>query len=148
MFNVDNCMTQGSYYFKLTKSYHFLVVFSFFEKTTYCCRARRLSVRPSVCPSVEIISFRGNSLSIRPIDLKIGLNVREGVVHVRKAWFFEIRIASCNFFAIYVVLFCVYTRFPVAGKDVIMLRNARGIVLHEPSMLVSTYTLHCTHPTH
>ena len=45
----------------------------------------RLSVRPSVRPSVEIISFRGNSLSIRPIDLKIGLNVREGVVHVRKA---------------------------------------------------------------
>ena len=61
----------------------FLVVFSFFEKTTYCCRARRLSVRPSVCPSVEIISFRGNSLSNRPIELKIGLNVREGVVHVR-----------------------------------------------------------------
>ena len=49
----------------------------------------RLSVRPSVCPSVrlssvEIISFRGNSLSNRPINLKIGLNVREGVVHVRK----------------------------------------------------------------
>ena len=69
----------------------FLVVFSFFEKTTYCCRARRLSVRPSVClsvcpsvcPSVEIISFRGNSLFNRPIELKIGLNVREGVVHVR-----------------------------------------------------------------
>ena len=63
----------------------FLVVFSFFEKTTYCCRARRLSVRPSVrLSSVEIISFRGNSLSNRPINLKIGLNVREGVVHVRK----------------------------------------------------------------
>ena len=31
----------------------FLVVFSFFEKTTYCCRARRLSVRPSVCLSVR-----------------------------------------------------------------------------------------------
>ena len=30
----------------------FLVVFSFFEKTTYYCRARRLSVRPSVCLSV------------------------------------------------------------------------------------------------
>ena len=28
--------------------YVFLVVFSFFEKTTYCCRSRRLSVRPSV----------------------------------------------------------------------------------------------------
>ena len=50
----------------------FLVVFSFFEKTTYCCRSRRLSVRLS---SVEIISFRGSSLSNRPIDLKIGLNV-------------------------------------------------------------------------
>ena len=67
----------------------FLAVFSFFEKATYCCRALCLSVRPSVClsvcPSVEIISFRGNSLSNRPIELKIGLNVREGVVHVRKA---------------------------------------------------------------
>ena len=31
----------------------FLVLFSFIEKTTYCCRARRLSVRPSV----EIFSF-------------------------------------------------------------------------------------------
>ena len=89
----------------------FLVVFSFFEKTTYCCRTRRLSVRLSVCPSVrlsvrpsvEIISFRGNSLPNRPIELKIGLNVREGVVHVRKAWFFEILIASCKFmqFAIF-----------------------------------------------
>ena len=81
----------------------FLVVFSFFEKTTYCCRTRRLSVRLSVRPSVEIISFRGNSLPNRPIELKIGLNVREGVVHVRKAWFFEILIASCKFmqFAIF-----------------------------------------------
>ena len=35
----------------------------------------RLSVRLS---SVEIISFRGNSLSNKPIDLKIGLNVRAG----------------------------------------------------------------------
>ena len=63
---------------------------------------------------MEIISFRGNSLSNRPIDLKIGLNVREGVVHVRKAWFFEIRIASCKFFAIYVAIhvncerYCVF----------------------------------------
>ena len=78
----------------------FLVVFSFFEKTTYCCRARPLSVHPSarpsvrpsvrlsVRPSVEIISFRGNSLPNGPIDLKIGLDVRKGVVHVQKAWFF------------------------------------------------------------
>ena len=55
-------------------------------------------VCPSVRPSVEIISFRGNSLSNRLIDLKISLNVRAGVVHVQKAWFFEIRIASCIFF--------------------------------------------------
>ena len=49
----------------------------------------RLSVRPSVCPSVrpsvEIISFRGISISNRPIDLKMSMNVRKGVVHVRKA---------------------------------------------------------------
>ena len=61
------------------------------------CPSVRLSVRLSVRPSVEIISFRGNSLSNRPIELKIGLNVREGVVHVRKAWFFEMLIASCKF---------------------------------------------------
>ena len=73
----------------------FLVVFSFFEKNYLllsCATSVRLSVCPSCRPSVrlsvrlssvEIISFRGNSLSNRPIDLKIGLNVREGVVHVR-----------------------------------------------------------------
>ena len=63
--------------------------FYFFEKTPYCCRARRLSVRPSVRravrPSVEIISFCGISISNRPIDLKMSMNVRKGVVHVRKA---------------------------------------------------------------
>ena len=53
-----------------------------FEKTTYCYRTRRLSVRLS---SVEITSFRGNLISDMPIDLKIGLNVSYGVVHVRKA---------------------------------------------------------------
>ena len=79
-----------------------MVLFSsFFFRKNYlllsCATSVRLSVRPSVCPSVrlsvrpsvrlssvEIISFRGNSLSNRPINLKIGLNVREGVVHVRK----------------------------------------------------------------
>ena len=82
---------------------HHCIVFSsfFFFRKNYlllsCATSVRLSVRPSVCPSVrlsvcpsvrlssvEIISFRGNSLSNRPINLKIGLNVREGVVHVRK----------------------------------------------------------------
>ena len=71
----------------------FLVVFSFFEKNYLllsCATSVRLSVRPSVrlsvrLSSVEIFSFCGNSLSSKPIDLKIGLNVREGVVHVRKA---------------------------------------------------------------
>ena len=78
----------------MSESVDFQYFFSFFEKTTYCCRTRHLSVRPSVrravCPSVrlssvEIISFCGISISNRPIDLKIGLNVRKGVVHVRKA---------------------------------------------------------------
>ena len=83
----------------------FLVAFSFFEKTTYCCRTRRLSVRLSVrLSSVEIISFRGISIFNRPIDLKIGLDVRKGVVHVLKAWFFEILIASCKFMQF--VIFC------------------------------------------
>ena len=72
----------------------FLVCFSFFEKTTYCCRTRRLSVRPSVrlsdrpsvlLSSVEITSFHGNLISVKPIDLKIGLNIGYGVVHVRNA---------------------------------------------------------------
>ena len=73
---------------------------SFFEKTTYCCRTfildRHLFVRGvcilmaliitmSVRPSVEIISLCGISISNRPIDLKISLNVREGAVHVRTA---------------------------------------------------------------
>ena len=74
----------------------FLVFFSFFEKLPIVVRDVRLS-------SVEIIYFRGILISNRPIDLKIGLDVRKGVVHVRKAWFFEILIASyaiCNFLQI------------------------------------------------
>ena len=65
----------------------FLVVFSFFRKKLPIVVVRDVcpSVCPSVRPSVEIIYFRGNSLPNRPIELKIGLNVREGVVHVRKA---------------------------------------------------------------
>ena len=60
-----------------------------------------------VCPSVEIISFRGNSLSNRPIDLKIGLNVREGVVHVRKALLF--RNSNCKFLQIFFLqIFCKF----------------------------------------
>ena len=63
-------------------NFNFLVVFFFSKKLP-------IVVVRDVCPSVrlssvEIISFRGNSLSNRPINLKIGLNVREGVVHVRK----------------------------------------------------------------
>ena len=43
------------------------------------------NVCPSVRPSVEIIYFCGISISNRPIDLKMSLNVRKGEVHVRKA---------------------------------------------------------------
>ena len=64
-----------------TTSGHSLFSSFFFFRKNYLL----LSCATSVRPSVEIISFRGNSLSNRPIELKIGLNVREGVVHVRKA---------------------------------------------------------------
>ena len=57
-----------------------LVVFSFLKKNYLL-----LSCATSVCPSVEIISVRGISISNRPIDLKMSMNVRKGVVHVRKA---------------------------------------------------------------
>ena len=69
----------------------FFSSFFFFGKKLPIVVVRNIcpSVRPSVCPSVlmspvEIISFRGNSLSNRPINLKISLNVRVGVVHVGK----------------------------------------------------------------
>ena len=75
---------------KINKNLIFSIFF--FEKNYLLSCAT--SVRPSVCGN---ISFRGNSLHNRPIELKLGLNVREGVVHVRKAWFFKILIASCNF---------------------------------------------------
>ena len=52
----------------------FLVFFYFFEK-------KLPTVRIVCVSSVEIISFRGISLSNRPIYLKIGLNVRERAVH-------------------------------------------------------------------
>ena len=67
----------------LKSSTIFLLVFSFFEKTTNSCRVRRLSVRPSVRMSfVEMISFRGKSKSNEPIDLKLGLNVGRKTIHV------------------------------------------------------------------
>ena len=115
---------------KLKKMY-FLVVFLFLKKIPIVvvrdvCPSCRLSVRLS---SVEIISFRGNSLTNRPIDLKIGLNVRAGVVQVRKAWFFEIRIASCNFFAIYVAIHANYERYCRISLTIIV--------------RVSTYTSTC-----
>ena len=59
-----------------------------------------LSYATSVRPSVEIISFRGNSLPNRPIELKIGLNVREGVVHFRNSNCKLQIYAICNFLQI------------------------------------------------
>ena len=87
-----------NYQFKYIRCDRLLVVFSYFEKKYLllsCATSVHLSVRLS---SVEIISFRGILISNRPIDLKMSMNVRKGVVHVRKAWFSEMRIASCNIF--------------------------------------------------
>ena len=84
------------------------MVFDLFSSFFLFSKKLPIVVVRDVCPSVrlssvEIISFHGISISNRPIDLKIGLDVRKGVVHVRKAWFFEILIASCKFmqFAIF-----------------------------------------------
>ena len=65
----------------------YLVFFSFFQKKIPIVVVRDAcpSVRRAVHQSVEIISFRGISISNRPIDLKMSMNVRRGVVHVRKA---------------------------------------------------------------
>ena len=74
--------------------YDFMVVIShrqFFSIFFSFRRNYLLSVRR---PSVEIISSRGNLISNRLIDLKIGLNFRLGVVHISKALFFEILIAA------------------------------------------------------
>ena len=73
----------------LTKSgLSFFTSFFFFQKNTYCCRTRRLSVRLSVRSSARLSSvkifFCGISVSNKPIDLKIGLNVCKRVVDVRK----------------------------------------------------------------
>ena len=57
----------------------------FFFRKNYLLLSCATSVRPSVRPSVEIISFRGISISKGPIDLKMSMNVRKGVVHVRMA---------------------------------------------------------------
>ena len=65
------------------------------------------------------------------------LNAEPFIIIVNKTYIF-----FSGFF-----LFCIYTRSPVAGTGVKMLRNARSMVRHEPPMLVSTYRLHCTHPT-
>ena len=67
-----------------------LPLFCYVFRSFFFSKKLPIVVVRDVCPSVrllsvEIISFRGNLLSNRPIDLKIGLNVREGVVHAQKA---------------------------------------------------------------
>ena len=66
--------------FQISHKKCFFSSFFFFRKKLPIVVVR--DVCPSVCGN---ISFRGNSLSNMPIELKIGLNVREGVVHVRNA---------------------------------------------------------------
>ena len=75
--------------------HQFLVFFPFFEKK-YLLLSYATFVRPSVrravrrLSSVEIISFCGILISNWPINLKIGLIVRWGVVHVGKALFLNL----------------------------------------------------------
>ena len=71
---------------KLLASPRVHLVSSFFlygKKTTLCRHSRCLSVRLSVCPSsVEISLERGCSITNMPIDLKFGLSIGGGVMHV------------------------------------------------------------------
>ena len=71
-----------------------VLLFFFFFRINYLLLLCATSVRPSVRPScrlsvrlssVEIITFRGISISNKPIDLKMSMNVRKGVMHGRKA---------------------------------------------------------------
>ena len=49
------------------------------------------------CPSsVEITLERGSNRSTESIDLKIGLDLENWVIHVWKVWFLEIQVASCK----------------------------------------------------
>ena len=96
------------YFFRVISQQHggsrdlqYNIFSSFFFRKNYLWLSYATSVRP-IHPSfrlssVEITSFRGNLISDKQIDFRIGLNVGYGVVHVLKAWFFKILIASCKF---------------------------------------------------
>ena len=65
---------------------HLVSSFFLFEKK-YLMLSLAMSVRPSVClsvrpSSVEISLERGCSITNRPIDLKFGLSIGGGVMHV------------------------------------------------------------------
>ena len=70
-----------------------------YEKN-YLMSSLAMSVRPS---SVEITLERGFDRSAEPIDLKIGLNMGNLVIHVGKERFFEIRFASCKFMQLTII---------------------------------------------
>ena len=60
-----------------------MYMYCFFCSTPFFRKKKPIVVVRDVCPSVcENIFFHGDSLSNGPIELKIGLNVREGMVHV------------------------------------------------------------------
>ena len=65
-------------------SHAFVLAFFFLIPNCLCPFVRPSCRPPSVRPSV-LMSFCGNLISNRSIDLKIGLNVGYGVVHVQNA---------------------------------------------------------------
>ena len=71
IFHVESLVAHFKYFAMIVV---FSIFFLFFEKIPIVVvRDVCPSVRPSVC---VINSFRGNLISSKPIDLKIGLNVR------------------------------------------------------------------------
>ena len=51
----------------------------------------------NICHVNDIFRTGCCTITNRPIDLKLGLNIQSRVMHVSNKRFFEIPIASCNF---------------------------------------------------
>ena len=90
--------------------------FRFVHTNTFCKYRKKLRASPRVhlvlyieslwrcrqtfrtsLSSVEIPLERGSSRYIKPINLKIGLEIGHWVIHVWKELFLETRVASCKF---------------------------------------------------
>ena len=84
---------------KLANRIHVSIFSIFFSKKNLRIVVRHVcpSLGASICRLWKIFHCRVNFIFYWPINLKFGLNIGCGVVHVRKAYFFMILIAICKF---------------------------------------------------